>query len=179
MGKPLTAEEVQGPAIVSARFVKDRTLSKAAGSDKGYRALFDWDRALEQGRLDHGNEKYSARQRAQAWNDFHTLWHRRFPSGRDSSQGLNVAGGRSEAGSLSDSQIDAMRLLEALEGRGSHPCKRPLGQRDAIIIKLVCGEGATASEGVRMIQPSYKYAVWPRFCESLDALIEALTGGQA
>jgi hypothetical protein len=179
MGKPATAEEVDGPAILSDRFAKDRKLSKVAGSGEGYRALFDWDRALDQGRLNHGSDKYSARQRAQAWSDYNTLWIKRYPSGRDSSQGLSVTGGRMEPGCLAAGQIDAMRVLEALEGRGPSPYKRPLGQRDAIIIKLICGEGATPSEAVRLIQPSYRYAVWPRFCEALDSLIEAFTGGRS
>jgi len=179
MTKPARTEtEVVGPAVISDRFIRDRTISKVAGAEKGYRALFDWDRALNQGRLDHGTEKHSAKMRAKAWSDFHSLWHRRFPTGKDSSQGLSVAGGAVSAGSLAASQIDAMRDLEALEGRGPHPYKRPLGQRDAIIIKAICGEGMMASEGVRLVQPSYKFAVWPRFCESLDALIEAFTGGR-
>lgn len=179
MTKPARTEtEVVGPAVVTYRFARDRTISKVAGAEKGYRAIFDWDRALDQGRLDHGNEKYSPKMRAKAWSDFHSLWSRRYPTGKDSSQGLSVAGGALSAGSLAGSQIDAMTDLLALEGRGPHPFKRPIGQRDAIIIKAICGEGMTASEGVRLIQPSYKFAVWPRFCESLDALIEAFSGGR-
>lgn len=171
-------DQPEGPAIITDRFVQDRKVSKAAGAEKGYRALHPWDLALQQNRLGYGNEKYSASMRAMAWSKYHDIWVRRYPVGKDSSQGLSVSGGALEAGSLAGSQIDAMRELEALEGRGSAPYSRHLGQRDAIIVKMVCGMGGTASEGVRLVQPSYRFAVWPRFCESLDALIEAFSGGR-
>jgi hypothetical protein len=179
MTKPARTEpEVLGPAIVTALHEQDREVSTVAGSQKGWSVKQPWEQALSRGRLAHGSTKYTPEMREMAWRDYAVLWWRRFPRGKDSTQGLSVSGGAADAGSLAQSQIDAMRLLESLEGRGTNPCGRPLSVRDTVLVKMVCGEGFSVPEAVRMIQPSYKFSTWPRFCEALDALIEAFTEGR-
>lgn len=156
-----------GPAVVTHLHVQNRVIDKAVGSPLGWSVIQPWEEAEAKGRLRKGSATHSPHERAQAWRQYSDLWEQRYPAGRDSSQGLNVSRSGNSADSLAASQITAMQVLQALEAH--------LSQRDAIIVKMVCGQGCFPSEAVAMVGDGYRYVIWARFCEALDSLIEAFS----
>jgi len=121
--------------------------------------------AYEQGKLKGGSGKFTPEARLDAGLKYAGIWDTAQSSGRDSTQALNIS--RSHGGlPLSQTQSDAIRALVGIESG--------LGQRDRIIIRMVCGQGYFPSEAVRMVCGDYKDTVSARFREALDALIEAI-----
>lgn len=120
--------------------------------------------AYQNGKLGD-KDSSDARSRLNAGLTYSGIWDTAQSAGRDSTQALNVSRS-SGGGSISQAQSDSIKALVAIE---SH-----LGQRDRIIIRMVCGEGHFPSEAVAMVSPDYAKATMPRFRESLDCLIEAI-----
>jgi hypothetical protein len=79
---------------------------------------------------------------------------------------MMVSSGNGARTNLADDQLDAIEALQKIEAR--------LSQRDAFILREVCGKGEDVSVAVKLVQPSYKFATWPRFCEALDSLCDAM-----
>lgn len=162
-------EEIQGPAREGSLHV----WSRPATDDNmrpitGKVACTKWtplEAAFNQGKLQGGSDKYSPKARFDAGMKYSEIWDIAQSSGRDSTQALNIS--RSHGGlPLSQAQSDAIKALVAIESN--------MGQRDRIIIRMVCGMGYFPSEAVRMVCADYKDSVTARFREALDACVEAL-----
>jgi len=168
MPKPAIKDDTQepvGPAVVTALHVRDRPISKDAGAKLAWRKWTPLEAAFEHGKLSGGSPRYDAAARFAAGQHYASLWDTAQSSGRDSTQALNVSRGGGNGIPLSQAQSDAVKALVALH------CH--LGQRDRIIIRMVCGEGHFPSEAVATVSTDYAKATSARFRESLDALCEA------
>lgn len=159
----------EGPAVETALHVwnrpaTDREMRPITGTVacRKWTPLFA---QFNQGKLAGGSDKYDATARVNAGEYYEKLWDAAQEPGRDSTQAMNIS--RSVgAGGISQERSDAIRDLVAIE---SH-----LGQRDRIIIRMVCGQRFFPSEAVRTVCNDYKDSVTARFRESLDSLIEAI-----
>lgn len=161
--------EIVGPAVETRLHVWERP----ATDDQmrpiiGKTACTKWtplEAAYQNGKLGD-KDSSDARSRLNAGLTYSSIWDAAQSAGRDSTQALNVSRS-SGGGSISQAQSESIKALVAIE---SH-----LGQRDRIIIRMVCGEGHFPSEAVAMVSPDYAKATMPRFREALDALDEAIT----
>lgn len=157
---------VQAPAVITPLHVRDRETSIVAGSPKGWRKWTPLEAAYEQGKLAGGNPRFDAARRFAAGQEYAKLWDTAQSSGRDSTQALNVSRGGGSGLPMTQAQADAVRALVAIESR--------MGQRDRVIIRMVCGHGHFPSEAVALVSAGYMKATTPRFQEALDALVEAI-----
>ena len=159
---------VQEPAANHGDFVQDRAFRDDDGrivpGNRGWRRREPLVAAFEKGQLAGG--KYHAATRYEAAVSYGRVFSTAQSSGRDSTQALNVTGGAKGAG-LPQAQADAIRALAVIH---SH-----LGQRDRMIVLMVCGEGYKPVQAVReTCGEDYRDTVPARFREALDALIEAM-----
>lgn len=162
--RQIDIEEVAGPAIITPLHVKDRPVGKGAGAKLGWRKWTPLEAAFEQGKLSGGAVKYDARARLAAGLRFADIWDRSEPGGRDSTQAMNGSRGTGGGLPLSHRQLEAKSELARIRDK--------MGKRDFIIIRMVCGEGYFPSEAVKLVSEEYKFSVWARFREAMDALVE-------
>lgn len=171
MAKPAIKEdesqEPLGPAVVTDLHTRARDISVVAGSPKGWNKWTPLEAFFDKRRKASPSEKLTAEDivRFNAGQQYTVLWDTAQSSGKDSTQSLNVSRGGGSGLPLSQRQHDAIRALVAVE---SH-----LGQRDRIIIRMVCGQGSFPSEAVAMVGTGYAKATTPRFLEALDALADS------
>jgi len=165
---PQSDDEVVGPAVVSELHVLGRPATDKDNKPViGKTAWTKWtplEAAYHNGKLGE-KDSSDARSRLNAGLTYASIWDTAQSGGRDSTQALNVSRS-SGGGSTSQAQSDSIKALVAID---SH-----LGQRDRIIIRMVCGEGHFPSEAVAMVSPDYAKATTARFKEALDALADAL-----
>jgi hypothetical protein len=123
-------------------------------------------RAHDAGRLTSEYDPALAAARHKAGMDFMALWLiANRGSGRDSTRMSEVHG----TGEFGFDEARSRAVLRLIAIRAA------LGERDATIVQLVCGERWEFAPAVReACGPHYKREVTERVCESLDALIEAL-----
>lgn len=159
------APEVQSPSRILPHHKLDRDISPVAGAPKAWRSESTLEAAYDQGKLQGGNSKYSAEARYEAGLHYMRIFLTSEASGKDSTQAMNISRS-SRAGYENTAQSKAWTDRLAIE---SH-----LGQRDRIIVRLVCGENYWPSEAVRLVCQDYKDTVSARFREALDALVEAI-----
>lgn len=162
------ARQPEGPVIARGDHVQDRVISPVAGAARAWRKLSPLEAAYARGQL--AGSKHSASERFEAGQRYARIFAACESSGRDSTQLLNVS--RSYGGvPLGEGQRGAMEKLRAIHAR--------MGANDAMIVRLVCGEGFTPAEAVRRVcGDGYKDATLARFREALDGLRSALPGGQ-
>jgi hypothetical protein len=150
--------------VVTPLHRQDRELTKVAGSPKAWSKWTPHEAAFNQGKLSGGNG-YTPEARFMAGQRYAEVWDAAQSAGRDSTQAQNISRGFG-GGSISQAQSDAIKALVAID---SH-----MGQRDRIIIRMVCGEGYFPSEAVRLACGDYKDTVSARYREALDALVDAV-----
>ena len=153
-------EMPEGPAIVGRDHVRDRVISPVAGAARAWRKLSPLECAYARGQLAGG--KRNAAERFEAGQRYASIFAACESGGRDSTQLMNVS--RSYGGApLGEGQRGAMEKL-----RGIHAA---MGANDAMIVRLVCGEGFTPAEAVRRVcGDGYRDATLARFREALDCL---------
>lgn len=156
-------EEIVGPAVITELHSHDRELTKVAGGARGWRKKTPLKAYYDNDRLDQGI--YTAEQRLIAGEKYADIWDACQTAGRDSTQALSRVSGRG----LGNAILARMSASEALRYIHSG-----LSKRDRHIVESVCGKGEDIHIVIRRISPRYKHEVAVRFCEALDALIEAL-----
>jgi hypothetical protein len=144
---------------------KDRLLSKSAGAPQAWRRLSPLEACFERGQLSGGRDGYTPAMRLDAGTFYARLFARAQASGRDSTDLVRIdgAGRRME---FSEAQARAAHSLASIHAR--------LSRADALIVRMVCGEGYFPSEAVRTACNDYRHSVPARLREALDALIDAL-----
>ena len=170
-------QEPEGPAVVTADHVQDRTLRIAAGSGLGWRKLTPFEKAHAKGQLvdrwkcPKGDDVALKREtgiavnRFEAGNRFAMAWKMAETSIPGSSD-LNRVRSVGTPGSFVDHAIDAKKFLRAVEAS--------LSPRDYLIIRRICGEDWPIGQAVASVSLGYGDSTLARFRESLDALIEVL-----
>ena len=162
-------DRIEGPERIHAGHVQDRAVSPRAGAKRGWRNANEHplNAAFERGQLRGDARRYSAMQRLQAGEHYRALWEMAVRSGRDSTHIEKVSSGGGEAAGFTASRLDAMRSRAAIDAK--------LKRADQLIVQRVCAEGHFPSEAVReACGDGYAKATVPRFCEALDALVEAM-----
>ncbi len=162
MRKRVESDQPEGPARPRGDHVRDRIVSPVAGAAKAWRKLSPLEAAYARGQLAGG--KHSAGERLAAGQRYARLFAASESSGRDSTQLLNIS--RSYGGSpLGESQRAALEKLRVIHAA--------VGANDAMIVRLVCGEGHTPAEAVRRVcGDGYRDATLARFREALDQLVK-------
>lgn len=163
------AQEPLGPAVVTALHRQDRPVAKEAGAKLAWRSASTLEACYDKGQLGGGSPKYHAENRYEAGLFYAGLFDTAQPSGRDSTQALNVSRSTNPDGG-STARADAWTKLIVIDAL--------LGQRDRMIVRMVCGENRWPSEAVRLVCADYRHTVAARFRESLDSLIEAIEAGR-
>lgn len=160
-------DDVQGPAVVTPLHVRSRPATDNSNRPiTGKTAWTKWtplESAYQQGKLG-AKDSHDAIRRFNAGQQYTKAWDDSQGAGRDSTQAFCISRGYG-SGSVSTVQSDAIASLVAVESY--------LGQRDRIIVRMVCGQGHFPSEAVAMVSPDYAKATTARFKEALDALIDA------
>jgi hypothetical protein len=151
--------------VVTQLHRQDRPVSKEAGAKLAWRSASTLEACYDKGQLGGGSPKYEAEARYEAGLFYAGLYASAQPSGRDSTQALNVSRS-ANPGAESETRSDAWTKLIAID---SH-----MGQRDRLIVRMVCGDNHWPSEAVRLVCADYRHTVAARFRESLDSLIEAI-----
>jgi hypothetical protein len=167
MTKPAKAEtpEPDGPAVITPFHRQDRPTSTAAGAKLAWRSESTLEAAYDKGQLQGGSPRYSAETRYEAGRLYSTLYDQCQPSGRDSTQSMNISR-TTRPGNEADTREDAWTKLIAID---SH-----LGQRDRMIVRMVCGDNETPAVAVRLVCADYRHTVAARLREAIDGLIEAI-----
>jgi hypothetical protein len=169
-------EVVEGPAIVGADHVRDRTLSSRAGAKAGWSKLTVTEKEFRRGHLickerctgavATREEEARALDRYAAARAFDSGWqvcNASFPGGRAWDE---VGGGGGVPGAFVDHQRDAKDFWRRVE--------QAMGANDWLICRRVCGENCTVAEAVQAISPGYKFSTLARFREALDSLVGAM-----
>jgi hypothetical protein len=158
---------VIGPAVVTDRHVQDRSLSRRAGTRKGWSRLSVIAAAFLSGKMSRrGEGKVPASRRYAAALKYSEIWDAAQPPTKDSTQAMNVSGGgfRLIQGSA---HITAARRLDAIH--------KALGCRDRRIVEMVCGQDYEISAAIRAASGHFTDEVTNRFREALDSLDDVLT----
>lgn len=156
--------EIQGPAIITKLHVQDRETSTVAGAPRAWRKLSQLENAYQLERLGP-KDSGGARDRREAGQIFSGLWDTSQAAGKDSTLALDGAGGTAGI-PLSEAQTDAIQRLVQIEMH--------LGMRDRTIIRAVCAYGHSPKEAMHQARMPMDTRVTARFCEALDALIDAI-----
>lgn len=162
-------EQPTGPAVVTQLHVQDRAFrndqQQIVAGQQAWRRLSPLEACYAKGQLAGGSDRYTAQQRLEVGKRYSDIFEASEGSGRDSTQALNVS--RSGGGlPLSQAQGEAIRARASIH---SH-----MGERDRLIVMMVCGQGFFPSEAVRTVLGDYKHTVAARFREALDALADAM-----
>lgn len=161
-------DNIQQPAIITSRFEKRPATNddgKVIPGKEAYREICQFKQALDAGKLDDPESKYTAHDRYLVAKGYEKYFAQSEATGTvDSTQKLNIVRS-SKPGDGNTDRTHAWNMRLALEAR--------LGERDRIIIRSVCGQGHSPAEGVRLVSTGYKHTVWARFREALDSLCEA------
>lgn len=161
--------EPVGPAVILPLHIQDRPVSKEVGAKLAWRTACTLEACYDKGQLAGGAPKYSPEARFEAGLFYARLYDTCQPSGRDSTQSLNISRS-SKPGAETDARADAWSKLIVIDSL--------LGQRDRMIVRMVCGENETPAVAVRLVCADYRHTVAARFRESLDSLIEAIEAGR-
>lgn len=169
MRKRVEIDQPEGPAVPRGDHVRDRIVSPVAGAARAWRKLSPLEAAYARGQLAGGT--HHASERLAAGQRYARLFAASESQGRDSTQLMNIS--RSYGGTpLGENQRGALEKLRSLHAA--------MGANDAMIVRLVCGEGYTPAEAVRRVcGDGYKDATTARFREALDCLQSVLVKGQA
>lgn len=161
MRKRVEIDQPEGPALPRGDHVRDRIVSPVAGAARAWRKLSPLEAAYARGQLAGG--KHGASERLAAGQRYARIFAASEAQGRDSTQLMNIS--RSYGGTpLGESQRGALEKLRALHAA--------MGGNDAMIVRLVCGEGYTPAEAVRRVcGDGYRDATLARFREALDAVV--------
>lgn len=163
------AMRVVGPAVESALHVQDRIFTDDLGdvviSKRAWRVLTPIQACYLKGRLNGGNERYSALSRVMAANTYAAIFQMTLPGSKDSSLGMVIDS------SPKDTALEGQhRAIKAIAAIHTH-----LDDRDKKIIVMVCGECHEPAVAIREVcGRGYKNAVSGRLRKALDALIEAM-----
>lgn len=162
-------QTVEAPAKLGPRHIQDRAFRNDAGqivtNTAAWRERTHLESYYHREMLNGGNPKHNQETRLQAGQYYATLCDTWRPSGRDSTQALNIS--RSTGGGNGrDAAADAGRKIACIH---SH-----MGERDRLICTKVMGDGYSPSEAVMVVCFDYKDTVSARFREALDSLAIAL-----
>ena len=160
-----TGQQPEGPAVITRDHARDRIVSPVAGAAKAWRKLSPLEVTYAKGQLAGGNPRFTAAQRFEAGQRYTAIFAACESQGRDSTQLMNVS--RSYGGApLGMGQRAAMEKLRTIAAA--------MDEVHYTIVRLVCGEGHTPAEAIRLACHDYKDTVTSRFREALDALLRAL-----
>lgn len=157
-------EEIQTPSLITPLHRLNRETSTVAGAPRAWRKLTQIEHAYELDRLGP-QDSGEARDRKSAGMTFQSLWDTAQAAGKDSTLQMDGGGGGTGA-PLGERQRDAIQRLVQIEMH--------LGLRDRTIIRAVCAYGHSPKEAMAQAKMPSDTRVTARFCEALDALLDAI-----
>lgn len=159
-----SADDVQGPVLVTPLHVQDRETSKVAGAPRAWRKMTQLEYAYTQERLGD-KQSNNALRRFDSGNLYTKLWDCAQSAGRDSTASFDAAGCMGSGLPVTERQARAIQRLLSIEMH--------LGQNDRTIIRSVCALGYTPAEAMIRAKLGIDTRVTARLCEALDCLADA------